>query len=83
MVLPAWPAGDLAPVCVSWAARSPYVAAVMRSVQWVNAGQAVGLLDAQAPALADGVMAVKQEWQAIHAEEVDKQRRKAARDGVR
>ena len=83
MVVPAWPAGDLAPICVSWAARSAFVAAVMRAMRWSNAGHAVGALDAQTPALADAIMAMRGEWSAIETEAIDRQKREAARNGIR
>jgi hypothetical protein len=68
----AWPGGECSPVCVPWAARSPWVASVMRATSWANAGQSLGVLDSQPPAMADGVMAVKSEWGQVQAESMEK-----------
>ena len=70
----AWPGGECSPVCVPWAARSPWVASMMRSTSWANAGQPLGVLDSQPPAMADGVMAVKSEWGQVQAESIEKTR---------
>lgn len=78
-----WTGGDLIPICVSWASRSQWCAAVMRAVSWTNAGQSLGMIDAMPPALADGVLAVRHEWSAIEAERAAEARRKAVSNGVR
>lgn len=60
-------------MCVDWAVGDPWVAHVMRAVGWANAGQPVGTLDALPPAMVDGVLAVRAEWDAIHGEELKRQ----------
>lgn len=57
-------------MCVAWAASDPWVAHVMRAVGWSNAGQPVGMLGSLPPALVDGLLTVRAEWDAIHGEEL-------------
>lgn len=78
-----WTCGELVPLCIEWAARSEWVVAVMRAVAWVNAGQTVGALDALPSSLADAVLTVKAEWQAVEADHMADSRRKAAAYGNR
>ena len=78
-----WTGGDLVPLCIEWASQSEWVGAVMRSVSWANAGQALGALDALPPALADGVLVVKAEWNAVESDRMAESRRKAASHGHR
>lgn len=56
-------------MCISWAAREPWVAAVTRAAEWVGAGQVLGPLDSVAPVIADGVMTVRREWDTVRAED--------------
>jgi hypothetical protein len=46
----------------------------MRAAAWSNAGQTLGPLDAQTPALADAVVALRGEWSAIQAESLERAR---------
>lgn len=82
-VIYGWTGGELVPLCIEWAARSEWVVAVMRAVAWTNAGQAVGALDSLPPSLADAVLTVKAEWQAVEADHMAESRRKAAAHGNR
>lgn len=68
LALSAWPGGPAIAVCVDWIARDPWVSYVLRAAQWSNAGQPVGAMSEQTPALADGLLCVRAEWDAIQAE---------------
>lgn len=64
-----WPGGERGRACCAWAARSRFVAHVMQSMRWVAAGQTLGPLDVHPPALVEGVMTGRAEWDRMTAED--------------
>mgnify|MGYP003662447198 CR=1 FL=1 len=74
--LSAWAGGEWSPVCIGWASRARWVADVMRALEWSNAGQAVGQMDALTPVMVGGVLAARGEWSAIQVEDIERGRAK-------
>ena len=65
----AWPGGPSSPHCIDWLCRGSWAQDVLRSVQWVNAGQSLGPLDSLPLSLVDAVLTVRAEWDTIRGEE--------------
>ena len=70
----AWPGGPTSPVCVGWATRERWFIDVAKAHEWVAAGQMLGPLADVPAVVADGVLAVRSEWDKVNAEERDRKR---------